>query len=228
MLADILLDPFLQLYFVTILVSLLKYTKYFDSQLKYLPILLTYIFLTELLGLIIKLDPNKNPFITGFYSNYNYIIFYLYDFIFYGYFYYLFWFYTKNERLKKIIFIGSFLFILISIINATFKSIVTERQLFSYTFGGLLLIISAFLYILENFKKVNFKKSLLFWMSVGLIIFHIGYIPINITYSQITRENIDLYYHLLPIHKIVVFAMYACFIYGFIQKKNNTTNTNFI
>ena len=104
MLKSIFLDTSILLYLATILVSLYTYKKYFDTSLKYFPILLMYVLLTEILGLIIRLDPKMNPFITGLYSNYNYIIYYIYHFIYLGYFYYVFWQNINSEKVKRSIF----------------------------------------------------------------------------------------------------------------------------
>ncbi|AIY11789.1 hypothetical protein M667_00330 [Cellulophaga baltica NN016038] len=131
--------------------------------------MLTYILLTELLGLIIRIDPNLNPFITGLYSDYNYIIYYAYSLIFFSYFYYIFWHYTASQKIKNIIAYGGILYLIIAFINAYFKSIITERQLFSYTYASLLLIFISINFILENRKNPLLFKRLLFWISLGLI-----------------------------------------------------------
>ncbi|WP_158974096.1 hypothetical protein [Cellulophaga sp. L1A9] len=212
-------DHYLILYVVTIVTSILSYKNYFESTLRYLPVLLTYILLTEVLGLLIKLDPELNPFITGLYSDYNYIIYYVYNILFFSYFYYVYWNYTSSEKIKKIIAHGAALYFIIALVNAYFKSIISERQLFSYTYGSLLLIFLALNFIVENKRNPILFKRLLFWISLGLIIYEAIYFPINIVYSYITKENVALYYQIVPYHKAAVFALYGCFIIGFIVMK---------
>jgi hypothetical protein len=204
---------FITLSFLVILASLYRYSKYFDSKLKYFPILLMYIFLTELLGLIIKFDPEKNPFFTNLYSKYNFLIYNIYDILFFGYFFYLYWHYCNS---KKIIFIGSLIYIFSFIINLSFTNIIIYPLIFSYTIGGIILIISASMHLKENIKKSLLKKNILFWISLGLIIFHIGFIPINILY---TLKSNELNFFLYKIHLALVVLMYSCFVYGFIQMK---------
>lgn len=226
MFKSIFLDPSILLYLVTILVSLYTYKKYFDTSLKYLPILLMYVLLTEILGLIIRLDPKMNPFITGLYSNYNYIIYYIYHFIYLGYFYYVFWQNINSEKVKRSIAYGFITYIIIALINSSFRSIINERQLFSDTFGSLLLIFCAVFFIYENKSNPELFRRLLFWISLGIIIFQLVYFPINIVYSYITKENEALYYQLRPFHEAVFYTMYGCFITGFLLLKPRIRKSN--
>ncbi len=219
MFEQIISDHYLILYVATIVASILSYKKYFESKLRFLPILLTYILLTEVLGLVILLDPELNPFITGLYSDYNYIIYYAYSIIFFCYFFYIYWYYTSSKKIKNIIVYGGIAYLIIAIINAYFKSIITERQLFSYTYGSLLLIFSALNFIVENKSNPTLFRRLLFWISIGLITYQSIYFPINIVHSYITQENIDLYYQIAPFHKAAVVVLYSCFIIGFITMK---------
>lgn len=219
MLKEILLYPPLQIYFATLIISILRYPKYFDSKLKYLPVLLMYIFLTELLGLIINLDPSKNPFFNDFYARYNFIIFIVYDLLFFGYFFYLFWHYCSNRKHKKLIFIGAFLYTIVFIINGLATNIITEPQLYSYNSGVVVLVISIALFLKENVHTPFFTKNVLFWISIGLLVFHIGFIPINILYSYSTIETKSLNYILPKIHLALVFITYGCFCYGLLRMK---------
>ncbi|ADV47832.1 hypothetical protein Celal_0493 [Cellulophaga algicola DSM 14237] len=219
MLKEILLYPPLQIYFVTLIITIFRYPKYFDSKLKYLPVLLMYIFLTELLGLIINLDSSKNPFFNDLYSKYNFIIFIVYDLMFFGYFFYLFWHFCCLQQNKKIILIGSTTYALTFLINAMFTNIIIEPQLYSYNIGSLIIILAAFIFLKEKIQTRFFKKNALFWISIGLLIFHIGFIPINILYSFSTMETKTMNYILPKFHLALVFLMYGSFIYGFIQMK---------
>lgn len=226
MLKSIFLDTSILLYLATILVSLYTYKKYFDTSLKYFPILLMYVLLTEILGLIIRLDPKMNPFITGLYSNYNYIIYYIYHFIYLGYFYYVFWQNINSEKVKRSIAYGFITYLIIALLNASFRSIINERQLFSDTFGSLLLIFCAIFFIYENKSNPELFRRLLFWISLGIIIFQLVYFPINIVYSYITKENEALYYQLRPFHEAVFYTMYGCFITGFLLLKPRIRKSN--
>ena len=219
MLKEILLYPPLQIYFATLVISILRYGKYFDSKLKYLPVLLMYIFLTELLGLIINIDPNKNPFFNDLYARYNFIIFIVYDLMFFGYFFYLFWHYCTHKKNKQFILFGTIAYILAFIVNALATNIIIDPQLYSYNIGVIILVISIILFLKENKNTPFFTKNVLFWISVGLLIFHIGFIPINILYSYSTIETVKMNYILPKIHLALVFITYGCFIYGLLRMK---------
>ncbi len=219
MLKEILLYPPLQIYFATLIITIFRYPKYFDSKLRYLPVLLMYIFLTELLGLIINLDSSKNPFYNDLYSRYNFVIFIAYDLMFFGYFFYLLWHFCYLQQNKKIILIGTIIYALAFLINAMSTNIITDPQIYSYNIGSLILILAAFIFLKENIQTKFFKKNALFWISIGLLIFHIGFIPINILYSFSTMETKTMNYILPKFHLVLVFLMYGSFIYGFIQMK---------
>ncbi|SDE59826.1 hypothetical protein SAMN04487992_102152 [Cellulophaga baltica] len=178
-----------------------------------------YIFLTELLGLIINLDSSKNPFYNDLYSRYNFVIFIAYDLMFFGYFFYLLWHFCYLQQNKKIILIGTIIYALAFLINAMSTNIITDPQIYSYNIGSLILILAAFIFLKENIQTKFFKKNALFWISIGLLIFHIGFIPINILYSFSTMETKTMNYILPKFHLVLVFLMYGSFIYGFIQMK---------
>lgn len=178
-----------------------------------------YVFLTELLGLIIRIDPERNPFFTNLYSDYNFLIYNIYDVFFFGYFFYIFWFYSTNKIIKKVIKYGTLIYFIAFLINSFIYNLVIKPQIYSYTTGGVILSIITFLFIKENLSKKFSRKNVLLWISIGLLIFHTGFIPINILYSFSTMETKTMNYILPKFHLVLVFLMYGSFIYGFIQMK---------
>lgn len=205
---------FMIFYGATLLFSLFNYHKYYQTPLKFLPVLLLYIFLTELLGSLIKIDPTRNPFYVEIYANYNYVIYFIYHQFFFGYFYFLFWNCCKLKRNKQIIFFGAILFVIIGASNAYFRNIANNRQLFADTYSSIFLIVSVALYHLENYKKRKITTSILFWVGLGLVVYQIVYAPINIIYSYLTYETNYIYYQLNPIHLSAVYFMHSCFMIG--------------
>ncbi len=219
MLKTILTNIPLQICLITIFVLLFKYSKYFDTKLKYIPILFMYIFLTELLGIIIRINPERNPFFTNLYSDYNFLIYNFYDLIFFGYFFYIFWFYSTNKIIKKVIKYGTLIYFIAFLINSFIDNLVTKPQIYSYTTGGVILSIITFLFIKDNLSKKFSRKNVLIWISLGLLIFHLGFIPINILYGYCTKETLTLNRVLPKIHLALSITLYGSFIYGFIQMK---------
>ncbi|MCF6350047.1 MAG: hypothetical protein L3J23_03330 [Flavobacteriaceae bacterium] len=82
-------------------------------------------------------------------------------------------------------------------------------------FGAILLIITLILFLIEiiNDEKIifNIEKLLIFWISIGVLLFHIGVIPIIIS-SEILKYD-GIYDRILLGLNII---MYGSFIIGFI------------
>src|SRR5665811_588980 len=112
------LNAYIPIYGITLLVSLYRYPKYYDSKLNYLPILFIYTFLNELLGKLITNYEEFSLVSSDTYSDYNWLIFNIYTIVFYLYFYYIFWCYVESKRRKRIIFYGAILFLTVTITNA--------------------------------------------------------------------------------------------------------------
>ena len=89
-------EPF---YAFTLLASLWRYPKYFDTPLRFLPILYLYTFLNEVLGYLTKSD----EYIAFIFNDIddNSIIYNLYTIVSYLYYYYIFWSFSKNKEFSK-------------------------------------------------------------------------------------------------------------------------------
>ncbi len=220
---DLLLErSFLFFFGLTLVLALVQYPRYFDTPLKYYPILIMYTFLNELLGYLINIDFNFNPLFTDLYAANNVVFYNVFNFIFFTYFFYVYWCFIKSTTFKKNILILSIGFILVSLFNTFLQDFLLQQQIYSYTFGGLIIIYSTIFYLKENNRILRskiVKQSLLFWISIGLLIFYIGYIPIKNYYSYTSFEHMQLYYNIKRVHLSLVGIMYSFIIYGFIQMK---------
>ncbi|MFS4467174.1 hypothetical protein [Maribacter sp. 2210JD10-5] len=207
------------LYGLTLIFSLFSYKKYFDTVLRFLPAIITYTFLTELLGNIVWKNENFQLIYEGDRPINNSIVYNIHDIVFYGYFFYIFWLSVENKRNKKIIKYGSIIFIAISIINPFFESFFLYPQTYSIAVGSLLLIACIVFYLIElnkNFSLRLKKSHLLFWISLGLLVFYPFY-PI-IMYIG-TYHNHLYTSPLKEIHIFLICAMYFLFIIGFIKMR---------
>jgi len=93
---------FLIVYGFTLLISLYKYRTYFDTILNFFPILITYTFLNELLGYLIKNHPGYSFFKDLNYSSINDVIYNIYGIVFFAFFYHIYWrIISKHEYKKK-------------------------------------------------------------------------------------------------------------------------------
>ena len=163
--------------------------------------------------LLIYIDKNNIKYTSWFYN--------LLYFILFNTMYLIYLKSIKNSTYKlwiKIFIIG---YILISIINWSFiQSFVLEGSEYPYVFGSIFLITSIIFYFIELLKSekiVVFHKELLFWVSIGLLLFHTGTIPFSLEYNG---------YALIPgIHKLFLIIyilsniMYSIFAFGFIWSK---------
>ena len=94
-----------------------------------------------------------------------------------------------------------------------------EHKLQTYTFilGLFLVTILVFIYLSEImnsdkiFKLTNTSE---FWISIGIIIFNFGFIPVLVVAELIRWEGI--YNYILLFVNVI---MYSCFITGFIISK---------
>jgi intracellular septation protein A len=138
----------------------------------------------------------------------------------------------QNEGYKKFTFYAGYLFIVIAIINIFVQDFSKESQVFTYCLGALNLIICGILYF--NNRRVNSKApfgkdDILSYLSLGLILFYIGYLPIKITRYFFALNNISESPYVRPVHLSLIILMYVIFIIGFlrmrrmpaIQEKNN-------
>jgi hypothetical protein len=220
---DILLEHlFLFIYGTALILALFRYPMYFDTPLKYYPILLMYTFINETFGYLIKINTEFNPIFTDWLSNNTMIFYNIFNLTNFLYFIYIFQHFSQNRTYKKIISILGLFFFIISFINIFIESFLYKIQTYSYIAGGLIIIYCSIIYLKQNrgvIRKKIAKQSLLYWISIGLLIFYIGYLPIKTYYALSSFENTDLYYHIRRMHITLVGIMYSFISYGFIQMK---------
>ncbi len=210
---------FVVIYGITLLAALFKYSRYYDTPFKFLPILILYTFLNELLGGLVRQNSQFSLFINDSYSWYNMIIYNIYIIVFYLYFYYLYRHYIENEKHKKLIVYGGALFILIALINPFVQDFRFEGQAFAYVLGGIVLITCSMYYFngrRKNSKLIFEKTDLLSWISLGLILFYLGYLPIKILRYYNAMEGISEDSYVRKTHLSLIIIMYGCFILGFL------------
>lgn len=141
------------------------------------------------------------------------------------YLYYLTLYYRflGNKSYKKIVLFLIGMYILITGASFAFLQPLTLTALFnSYSFiaGAIFLIIAIgifFAEILRTEKVLYFKKYLMFWVSIGLILFYAPVIPFVVSINVVSALVVS------DILLIVLFALnvitYSCFIVGFIVSK---------
>jgi len=210
---------FLVLYAVALVLSLYKYKYYFESILKYFPIIIAYTLFSEILGLLIRDFEGFQIVFEEGYSYYNQLIFNIFDIIFFLYFFFVFRKVSDSSVAKKVINRCILVFVLVSLINPFLQGFKTVPQIGLIIYGSLILVFCTINYFIERKKgmKKDKRPNLLFWISIGLLLFYSFY-PIIMT---ILVVDLELYLQ-LKIHeflKVLITIMYGFFIVGFIRVK---------
>ena len=210
------------LYALTLLVALIKYPKYYTTPLKYFPILLMYTFLTELLGYFTKHYEVFHISIFSSFIRHNVIIYNIYNLVFFSYFFYVYWSYIDHKKYKKYIIFAAIFYLLVSLINPFFQSFKLESQVYSYLAGAFAILICIILFFMEHrnsSKKLDYRFTGIKWISIGLLIFYLGYAPIKASRFYNYTYQLNEYVHIRKIHLSLIVLMYICFIIGFLRMK---------
>ncbi len=214
----ILENSFIPLYGLALGFALWQYPRYFDTPLKYFPVLLMYTFLNEVLGYVIKYSEQYSFVWSDLYSDYNVVIYNIYNVIFFLYFFFVFHSSLKHKKFRNFILGGTSVFLLTAIFNPIIQNFMLESQFYTYIAGTLVLICAILFYyeeLREVYTNIFPKRDLLFWIGTGMLIFYLCYLPIKVIryYNSITGANEALY--IRKIHLILILIMYGCFIVGF-------------
>lgn len=202
---------------IALIVSLKNYAKYFDTVLKYLPIIIAYSLINELLGYFLLYYPSFRVFLDFEDSQTNHIIYNIYDLIFFPFFYFVYWNLITNLKYKKLILKGAIIVVLGYVINSYFQNPMNYGLYYAYAIASAMLIFCIFLYFLDKRdqnEKLFQHYNLVFWVSVGLftlylfspILMLIGYYDPSIWHDY----NFQTFHHLL------IILMNILFIIGFI------------
>ena len=216
---------FMFFYIMALVVSIYRYGRYYDTPLKYLPILIGYTLFSEILGYFILEYNNIQIVYAQGYSYYNNLIYNIFDIIFFFYFYYVFWKTIKNQDFKGLIRIGGLLFILSSLINPFFQDFVLFPQIWASTVGSIVLIMCIILYFIQtrSNSKTDKYTYLLIWIGRGLLVFYIFY-PIILLlghYSNGLYEKL----HIRAVQHLLIALMYLCITVGFIRLRKTPSAT---
>ena len=201
-------------------IGTIYFYKYKHTPLKYFLFLLWYITITECIGWYAR-----NNSVLVFFDkdgvSYNLWLFNLLYFILFVVIFMIYLKIINNSKQKKIIKVFILSYILISIINWTFiQSFAFEMSELPYVAGSIFLIITIMFYftqLLKSDRIIIFHKTLLFWISVGLLLFHTGTIPFSLKYNDYTVfPGIHKLYLIIY---ILAITMYLMFTFGFIWSK---------
>ena len=179
-----------------------------------MPIILFLTLFTESLGMYIKFV----------YALSNTIIYNIYYFFYFSLFFYVFKEVIEEKRFKKYIKIGLALYCLIYLGDWFYTDFMNRGFVISYIAGATILVFCIILYyisILQSSLVLVVKNDLLFWVSVGLFLFYIGYIPIKIIRTWFYKQD-SFFEILLVIQFSLIIIMYLFFLTGFLWMKKRS------
>ncbi len=211
---------FLPIYFISLILSIVKYRRYFDTELKYFPILIAYTFLNELLGVLIREYPSISLFEKIEDSSYNLIIYNIYSVIFFCYFYYVYWKLIANKKFKNWIFKGAIVVLASFIISCFFQNPNNVDLFYAVSIASWFLVFSIILYALDKHlkkEKIVQKYNLVFWVSLALFIFY-NVFPVIFLIGYL---NYDLWVQLelRTVLRTLIIIMHGFFCIGFLVNK---------
>ncbi len=207
---------------IAAIIGTIYFYKYKHTPLKYFLYLLWYITITEFFSLY----TNENEvliYIDKSGQKYNLWMFNLLEIITFITLFYIYFRSIKNLNYKFWIKIFIISYIIISIINwSVLQNFILEWSELPYIIGSFFTIgaiVFYFIELLRSEKIVLFHKTLLFWISIGLLLFYAGTIPFSIEmngYALIPGIRI---HKLFLIMYILAILMYLIFTFGFIWSK---------
>lgn len=199
------------IYFISVIIGILNFKKIKGTKVSYFLYILILGLITESLGYYIGYyTQNRNTF--PIYNTYYGISFSIY-FLFYKSF-------IKSKIEKKLIMFFLISFLIFGIINYTFiQTSFFNFQLNTFIYGTFcfIVIINIYLFdILNSDVILNIKYVLLFWISIGNLLFFIGWLPVFVLSKYLNYDGIWDYITLT-----LNIIMHICFILGFLLTKKD-------
>ena len=207
-------------YGVTLILALYRFRKYFDTPLKFFPIIVCYTLITELLGYFIRKYDEYDIFFNEMYARYNVPIYNIYNIVFYLYWFYVFGSYLRNESTRHHYRTGVLLFIAVAVINPIFQDFFLGPQFYTYIAGAVLLFVYILSYLWQQFNLGQgflAKQDLLSWIGLGLLVFYIGYLPIKFARHLYALQGLRSESEIIrPIIFTLIIFMYGIFSIGLV------------
>lgn len=208
---------FIPIYLATWIVAMYRYRRYFDTVMRFFPIFIMYTFLTELLGYFIKYHDEYQFFSEPEYSWHNVIIYNIYSVISFSFFYYIYWTVLKQPKHRDIVKKGAFVSLSGYLISVFFQDPLHSNLYYADLIASIVLILCVWMYFKEKRNEESsypLYRSLLYWVSLGLVIFHIFFPLIFIAAYEMPEFYFAFHLHQLLL--VLIAIMYFLFMVGFL------------
>ncbi|MEP7143569.1 MAG: hypothetical protein ABI707_11895 [Ferruginibacter sp.] len=200
---------------ISCITGFIYWSKIKNSFWKWFPIYLAVIFVAEMTG-------NYLNYLKDYYlkrSFFNYFVLPL-EFLF---MYWLYYNYAAGKKRKQLVIFCTVIYLVSFVVDQLYFN---DKKFFfdsfSYSIGNLVLlvaIISFFIQFSSGDEIINFKSSIIFWVSLGSLIFYLGTLPYFGLLWLLFKQYKDIY----TVYSYLVFVcdwiMYSLFIVGFIWGK---------
>lgn len=214
--------PFLPVYLIAVLVALWRYPRYFDTPMRYFPVLLMYTLATEILG-VLTIEYNEiSLFVNDLFRNYNWLIYNIYLILFTLYFVHVYYQVIQKTGHRRLILTAAGGFLFICALNPLFQSFRYEMQLASYLSGSAVLVLASVLYLIHRKARSGrwfSDRDLLSWVGVGLAIFYAGFIPVTLIRNYNSLYQIANPIVIRIVLQGLIMIMYGCIIIGFLRMR---------
>lgn len=147
----------------------------------------------------------------------NYLLYNIFYLLVFPYFFSIYYTVLKNKNQRLLAKVFSAIYIFTFIINSFYENYFYTFQTIPYVVAGCFLMLSVIFYFVEVLateKVLHVKKNLLFWISIGLLLFYAGSIPFTLTlnyYAHLRGINF-----LFGINYMLIIILNTSFIIGFI------------
>lgn len=211
---------YIPLYLLAWIIAVGRYRSYYDTVLKYFPVFIIYTFLTELLGYFIKHTDEFQFFSDYRYTWHNIIIYNIYSVLSFSFFYYIYWSILKIDKHKTRVKYAAIVGLSSYLISLFFQNPFHKGLYWADLIASIVLLYAIGLYFIEKRKENSYyamRDNLMFWISIGLFIFHIFF-----PFIFIAAYDFPIFYYEYQLHeilKIFIVIMYLCFIIGFLMGK---------
>ncbi len=198
---------------IAAIIGTVKYRDFKNSKLKYVLFFLWYVAFSDFFAGV------SYPI----FGIPNYIIYNLYYLVVFTFF--LWWYQSLLFSIRKKIIVFTFLGFFCAFYIADFlffQDFVFDFLTYSFTLGTLFITVTVSIYFVEMLYRdviLNVTRSSYFWVSFGLLVFCITYLPFKLAYRFMDSEK-------LFIKSLVLFMInciqYTCFAIAFLKAKKGS------
>ncbi|MGZ8550890.1 MAG: hypothetical protein ACXWV2_09520 [Chitinophagaceae bacterium] len=183
------------------------------SYWEYFPFYLAIIFLSEVIGEYAGYRLHWVKFNLSWYR------FFVIPFQFL-FFYWLFWKYFSGDTVKTWVLAGLLIYLLSWILESAFLAgVETTFYSFTYLAGNvvlLVLVIVFFAKFMRSDEILNYKQSMMFWVSVGLLVFYLMSLPLYGLWNTLVYNYYDFFNDYWIAITLFNYMMYLLFTIAFI------------